>query len=82
MKMSLSDYAELAAAVKPFDTEANRDRYRRGDYPRSAGTKDVNVRYAFDIFHACGWRNPRTNRGGLYNDEHLATALRKAIPAL
>lgn len=77
--------SELRDAIAPLDTDYWRDKYRAGDYPRSEVTKDLDVRYRWDLFHATGlsasgWTHKLYATG--VNDEHLDTALRAVVPSL
>ena len=81
MKASAEFRAAVAAAIAPSDNEGNRDKYRRGDFPRADKTKDINMRYRWDLyFHACatfGFFDTGDLRG-----EHIDTVLRSIVPPL
>lgn len=76
MKVSAKEYNDLHFAIAPLDTIERRKRYLNGDYPRSEYTQDLWRRYRWDIYWECGYRF----ESGKYNDAHIDTALRKAIP--
>lgn len=76
MKVSKDDIATLRTAIEKIDTLELRDKYARGDYPRSELTKDLNKRYRWDLYWACG-----VNLDG-YLDAHIDTALRSVVPAI
>lgn len=77
MRISASALEALREAIAPLDTEAARDRYRRGDYPRAELVRDVNKRYRWDLFYAA--------RGSIIvadedlSDAHVYTALRSMV---
>ena len=83
MKMRPEHIQTLRAHIAPLDTPERRARYAAGDFPRAAGTKDVNLRYRWDLLWAAapsGWVAKE-----LYpylNDEHIDTALRRLVKPL
>ena len=81
MKMSDEQFRALESACKPLNTEQNRAAYREGRFPRAERCKDVNMRFRWDIFSACGIDPSPLYRSGL-NDSHISTALRRIIPDL
>lgn len=83
MKASKEQIDKLRNAIAPLDTQERRARYLRGDYPRSENTRDLDVRYAFDLL----WE--AIDAGDLsysdienLNDAQTATALRNVVPKL
>ena len=81
MKASAELRAAVAAAITPVDTEQIRDRYRTGDYPRADRTKDVNVRYRWDLYwHAQATAGPFHTVG--LNSAHIDTMLRAIVAPL
>lgn len=79
----------MAALVREWDTPEHRDMYRQGKYPRADRTKDVNMRYRWDIFWAanstCRTRHGHTIHDTLpddVNDAHVDTALRRIVAPL
>jgi hypothetical protein len=76
MKISAIELDCLQFAVAPLDTLERRRQYAAGDYPRAERTKDLWRRYRWDLYWDCDFRFDY----GRYNDEHIDTALRKAIP--
>lgn len=80
MKMSSQHVEAMRELISPLDTEANRERYRNGDYPKSELTKDVNRRYRFDLMWAA--KAYDVVKDADYNDEHLNTALKSIVPNL
>lgn len=90
MKMNESDFALVKAYVSAWDTEARREQYRSGNYPRAERTQDVNKRYRWDLFWAVMDWSPffkaevRIIRDSdpTMTDEHFDTALRRIVPPL
>jgi hypothetical protein len=76
MKVSAKEFDELLLAIAPLDTVERRKRYLAGDYPRAEYTKNLWRRYRWDIYRECGF----TFDPGKYDDAHIDTALRKAVP--
>lgn len=80
MKVTPEHLATLRAAIVPLDTEAVRDAYRSGQFPRADSVKDLDKRYRFDLYAAAGsWR--LFDHSG-YNDTHIDTALRSIVAPL
>ena len=89
MKIKPEHYAVLKAAIEPLDKEEHRRAYRAGDFPRSASTKDVNMRYRWDLLYASKLKigDSVGMRGDLplydyMDDTHIDTALRSIVPDL
>lgn len=78
MKVSTVHMQQLAALIEPLDTPERRARYLRGDFPRADFTKDLNRRYRWDLFYACGGYTSIEGAG--YMDSHVETALRHIVP--
>ena len=84
MKMVQSDFNKLKediAAVLVANPEA-RNRYAAGQFPRAETTKDVNMRFRWDLAHVVFRSNPGF-LDGLYSyltDNHIDTALRAIVP--
>ncbi len=76
----------MREAIAQLDTPANRQAYATGNYPRAERTKDVDVRYRWDLYWAA------LHKGLLpwdllddiddVKDAHIDTALRGIVPAL
>jgi hypothetical protein len=83
MKITATDFATLADAITPQDTETVRATYRAGDFPRADRVKDLNKRYRWDLLHAAGgWRLTTALYKAGASDAHIDTALRRIVPAL
>jgi len=81
MKASPELRSTVADAIAPVDTQANRDRYRSGDFPRSDRTKDLDKRYRWDLYyHAHDTVGPFHTTG--LNDAHIDTMLRSIVAPL
>lgn len=86
LRMSREHFLELGCLVSEHDSNERRDAYRRGDYPRSERTKDVNMRYRWDLV----WASDKGHRTRLFdalyadglNDDHIDTALRRIVSPL
>lgn len=81
MKASPEFRAAVAAAIAPVNNEENRDRYRRGDFPRAEKTKDLNMRYRWDLYWHANAVAGRFDTSGL-NDAHIDTVLRSIVALL
>lgn len=82
MKVSPEAFKRLQAAVEPLDTPERRARYLAGDFVNADRCKDLNMRYRWDLF----WL---VDRDAVFkeelkdlNDDHIDTALRRAVPPL
>lgn len=81
MKVSKDQLDRWRAVVTPLDTPSLREQYRERKITRAYTVKDINVRYAHDLFWAAvsyGYITYEELRG--YNDAHIATALRNIVP--
>jgi hypothetical protein len=82
MKASPELFARIKAWIEPHDTEATRQDYRDGEFPRSYTVKNLDERYRWDLFYGteawhCIWLSD-----GQLNDDHIDTMLRKIVPPL
>ena len=84
MKMTAALYDWLHAEIERHDTDSRRAAYREGRYPRADRTKDVNLRYRWDLLWAVHGQLPDTLRGELneLHDTHIDTALRRIVAQL
>lgn len=80
MKVTTEHVQALKALIEPLDTEARREAYRKGEYPRAELTKDVNRRYRWDLWWVA--KGYRAIGDAEYNDAHLDTALKSIVPTL
>jgi hypothetical protein len=81
MKVDKIQLDKWRAAVLQLDTPALRYQYKARKIARADTVKDINVRYAHDLFWAAvgyGAISYEELRG--YNDAHIATALRNIVP--
>ena len=81
MKLLPKDLENLVSALVSLDTETFRDAYLTGYAKGELRCKDLNVRYRWDLYWIA------VNDGfafseDTYNDAHIYTALRKAVPEL
>jgi hypothetical protein len=76
--MEQIDREALAARITPHDTEARRQAYREGKFPRAAAVKDLNRRYRWDLFYVA---RPYDLTEG-FPDARIETALRRIIPPI
>ena len=84
MKIERSDLAVLRAHVGKYDRPELRERYRRGDFPRSDRVRDLDKRYRWDIWWAI-FHDEREFADRLYgymNSDHIDTALRRCVASL
>lgn len=83
MRVSKETLDRWRAAVASLDTPYLREQYKARKIARPDTVKDINVRYAHDLFWAAvdyGHITYEELRG--YNDAHIATALRNIVPKL
>ena len=77
---------KMREAIATLDTAEVRHAYATGNYPRSESTKDVNVRYRWDLCHAARGQGliPWDLLDDIddVKDAHIDTALRGIVPAL
>ena len=81
MKMTHAHFEMLARDIVPLDTTERRQRYRAGDFPRSADVQDLDKRYRWDLVYASGASGGLTWLGD-YFDSHIYTALRNIVASL
>lgn len=67
----------MRAAIGPLDTADNRAAYREGRFARADRTRDVDMRYRWDLYHAS-----RVRLDGDLTDAHIDTALRAIVAPL
>lgn len=79
MKMTAALHDWLRAEIERHDTPARRAAYREGRYPRADSTRDLDLRYRWDLLWTVHGRLPDTLRGELteLRDTHIDTALRR-----
>lgn len=84
MKMSAALYDWLHAAIEHHDTDARRAAYREGRFPRADRTRDLNMRYRWDLLWAVHGALPDALRAELNDlrDTHIDTALRRIVAQL
>lgn len=83
MRVTAEDRETMRAAIAPLDTEAVRDAYRAGRFPRADRVKDLDKRYRWDLFYAADlWDLTSALYGDGVNDTHLDTALRSIVAPL
>jgi hypothetical protein len=86
MKFPQDKLDTLRGWVTELDTEAVRDSYRRGEFPRADKCKDVDRRYRWDLLWASLHRNDTDHawRGFMSDlaDAHIDTALRNIVAPL
>ena len=84
MKMTAALYDWLRAEIARIDTDTRRAAYREGRYPRADRTRDLNMRYRWDLLWAVHGLLPDTLRGELneLHDTHIDTALRRIVAQL
>lgn len=83
MRVSKETLDRWRAAVASLDTPYLREQYQARKIARAHTVKDIDVRYAHDLFWAAvdyGHITYEELRG--YNDAHIATALRNIVPKL
>ena len=83
MKATTEQRATLAAAISPLDTEAVRESYRSGNFPRADVTKDRDKRYRWDLLNAAGgWKLTAPLYDSGMDDTHIDTVLRSIVSPL
>lgn len=83
MRVSKETLDRWRVAVASLDTPYLREQYQARKIARAHTVKDIDVRYAHDLFWAAvdyGHITYEELRG--YNDAHIATALRNIVPKL
>lgn len=84
MKMTAALYEWLRAEIERLDTDPRRAAYREGRYPRADRTRDLDLRYRWDLLWAVHGRLPDSLRAELneLRDTHIDTALRLIVAQL
>ena len=84
MKMTTVLFDWLRDEIARHDTEMRRAAYREGRYPRADRTRDLNMRYRWDLLWAVHGRLPDALRKDLddLRDTHIDTALRRIVAQL
>ena len=84
MKMTAALFDRLRAEIAHHDTAARRAAYREGRYPRADRTKDLNMRYRWDLLYAVHGQLPDVLRKELgdLRTTHIHTALRRIVASL
>lgn len=80
MKVTPEQLEGLRAAIAPLDTPETRERYSLGLFPRSDRTKDLSMRYRWDLLWASGGYSDLADSD--LNDSHIDTALRRIVDPL
>ena len=82
MKVSPELFARVKEWIKPYDTEATRQEYRDGKFPRADKVQDLDKRYRWDLFYGTeAWRCIWLGSEQL-KDSHLDTMLRRIVSPL
>lgn len=79
MKITQQEREALAELIAGLDTEATRQRYRDGRFPRAESVRDLDTRYRWDLFYAV--RGYTVLPGNLLSS-HIDTALRRIVAPL
>jgi hypothetical protein len=82
MKASPELFARIKAAITPLDTEATRQEYRDGEFPRCYTVKNLDERYRWDLFWAIDRHVTYGCSDEQLNDNHIDTMLRSIVPPL
>lgn len=84
MKMTAVLFDWLRAEIERHDTAARRAAYREGRYPRADRTRDLNMRYRWDLLWTVHGQMPDALRAELNDlqDTHIDTALRRIVAQL
>ena len=83
MKVNKIQLDKWRVAVASLDTPYLREQYQARKIARAHTVKDIDARYAHDLFWAAvnyGYITYEELSG--YNDAHIATALRNIVPKL
>lgn len=81
MKVSKQTLDRWRVAVASLDTPYLREQYKARKIARPDTVKDINVRYAHDLFWAAvDYGHITYEELAGYNDAHIATALRNIVP--
>lgn len=86
LKITNEHLETLRAAITPLDTRSRREQYIRGEFPRAALTKNLAMRYRWDLLWAAvdtpAFPTSKWVCDNLYpylNDEHIDSALREIL---
>lgn len=84
MKMSPALFDWLRTEIARHDTDARRAAYREGRFPRADRTRDLDLRYRWDLLWAVHGALPDALRRDLddLSDSHIDTALRRIVAQL
>ena len=88
MKMKPEHFAHLKAAInKAIEGHGGLSvvvrRYETGDFPRSDKTKDLNMRFRWDLLHVSNlysWMHDTLYK--YLDDKHIDTALKSIVPTI
>jgi hypothetical protein len=87
MKMAKETFEKIKAGIEPLLTADRIARYETGDFKTSEKTKDLNVRFRWDMFWLA--RSIARQSGDDWAplladllDEHIDTALRRIVPPI
>ena len=82
--MKMTTFTVLRDAIQRADTDQRRAAYREGRYPRAERTRDVNLRYRWDLLWSVIGLLPDAARGEIntLDNTHIDTALRRIAPHL
>ena len=78
MKITQNEINRVNKAIAPLDTDVRRQEYRNGYFPRADTVKDLDRRYRWDLYWACGEQFVQDD---LLNS-HIDTALKRIVPKL
>lgn len=81
MRIDADTMERMRVLMSPLDTDLIRDSYRAGRFPRSAGVRDINKRYRWDLFYAARGYMVLPDGHDL-TDAHIDTALRRIVRPL
>jgi len=81
MKLDRDTLDRMRDAIAPLDTPQMRERYRAGDFPRANATRDLDMRYRWDLFWKAGGYRLLPSKNGL-DSSHIDTGLRRVVPSL
>jgi hypothetical protein len=81
MKVSPKDLDNLIFAIAPLDTKDMRDSHRKSYAEGYLKCKDADMRYRWDLYWIAVHRGFSFSKDS-YNDAHIDTALRRAVPPL
>jgi hypothetical protein len=81
MKVDKDTLVRITDAIAPLDTPELRQRYRDGDFPRADATRDLDMRYRWDLFWKAGGYRLLPSENGL-DSSHIDTALRRVVAGL